>query len=568
MANNIPVFELNKDSYILKHQINYNTSNEGIYSALTYGILFTDYELARKTQSSNAENFSGITINEDINTLSSITWTYYDQTYKLEISNHYRYKNLVLFDSGVTGTSSINTLYNARRYQEFYISDSTSNIQVGDYFNIYLDGISRLTGTTNWEHFGPSGETWIVTGTTDNQIPWQLTGTTIVDGYSSGTDIWDVLDNFPLLKYRAKVLIVGSNYLRFEKKLEDYLYNNIIRYASGTSYTDLNYTLESLDFSDRSYYGIKYILEENVLSNYFSISATTDQITIQPIPTKENLYFDYDNVVIKTTDIFNNTIPYKFETNNLYTKYKLDTFLNQLGYDSGSTIYLNHSAITSGYVFTDTGITYYTMDLINSGDTEYFLPYTFINVSGNTNHICLITNISGNTLTILTPRTGITIGEQMTSINNVFKIKDDYPKYGISDLLYQCYINIENLYVSDYRILGIQTRKNIYRTYAGIFENLIGLETLREKLTGILFENENAVFTFKLYNPYNYKDNRLLYNPIEITKIGKNKKTTIPVKVYGLTSGNNFDYIDSELYDRDVYDSNIYESVLVFDSNL
>ena len=126
------------------------------------------------------------------------------------------------------------------------------------------------------------------------------------------------------------------------------------------------------------------------------------------------------------------------------------------------------------------------------------------------------------------------------------------------------------MYVEDYRRLEPGRIKNIYLAYARIFENidLAYTDAIRNDLTGILFENENRVFTFKLYNPGNYQDRRLTYEPIEIMRIGKNKKTTIPVKVYGITSGYIFNVIESEIYNRDVYESEIQDSSMVFDSNV
>jgi hypothetical protein len=124
------------------------------------------------------------------------------------------------------------------------------------------------------------------------------------------------------------------------------------------------------------------------------------------------------------------------------------------------------------------------------------------------------------------------------------------------------------MYVEDYRRLGIQRIKGIYRAYAGIIENLDINEALRNDLTGIIFENEKTVFTFKLYYPATYQDSRLTYIPIEIDRIGKNKKTSIPVKVYGITSGYDFNVLDSQIKDTDVYESMVYENNLVFDSNV
>ena len=123
------------------------------------------------------------------------------------------------------------------------------------------------------------------------------------------------------------------------------------------------------------------------------------------------------------------------------------------------------------------------------------------------------------------------------------------------------------MYVEDYRRLGVQQIKNIYRAYAAIFETLDINAAIRDDLTGMIFENEHSVFTFKLFRPGNFQDPRMMYVPIEITRIGKNKKTSIPVKVYGITSGLNFNVIESQVYDIDVYDSDIYNATIVFDSN-
>ncbi len=123
------------------------------------------------------------------------------------------------------------------------------------------------------------------------------------------------------------------------------------------------------------------------------------------------------------------------------------------------------------------------------------------------------------------------------------------------------------MYVDDYRRLTDQQIKNVYNAYARIFEELSINEQIREDITGMIFENYKSVFTFKLYRPSNFQDKRLLYEPIEITRIGKNKKTSIPVKVFGITSGFDFNVLDSQIYDIDVYDSNIYDSDIVIDSN-
>jgi hypothetical protein len=440
MANNVPVFEFGKDSYILKHKLNYKTTSENEWSDITYGILFTDYDLARKTQSSNAENFSSVIINDSIEDIGAFRITHYDEEWTIGLYNRWIYSDIV---SGGTSFNSGATFLSDREYQAYYLpSGYTFLFQVGDYVNVYFHGVSGITGHTNWEHFGPSGETWVATGVTTNQIPWQTTGVTYQDGYSSGvtsgiTD-WYVVDFNPILKYRAQIIEVGTNYLKIERKLEDYIYNNIMKIAEDTNYDYLFYTIESLDFADRSYYGIKYIFEETKWANYFSLTATTNQLIIQPIPNKEDLYFDYDNVEFITYYTGGTQTTYKFTTNNLYTKYKLDIFLDQLGYPSGTTVFYPYSAATysSGY----TGTLEFDIVLINSGDSANFRENTFIYATGttSTNHICLLKKISGDTLTIISPRISMSIGEQIISINNMSSI------YDISRMLYECYINIEN----------------------------------------------------------------------------------------------------------------------------
>ena len=124
------------------------------------------------------------------------------------------------------------------------------------------------------------------------------------------------------------------------------------------------------------------------------------------------------------------------------------------------------------------------------------------------------------------------------------------------------------MYISDYRKLNIEVRKRIYNAYINVIDSLTLNEEIRDKISGMVYENENNVYTFKLYSPANFQDDRLLYKPIEIMKIGKNKKTGIPINVYGITSGLNFNLIDCEVYDVDLYDSEIWDSDIVFDSNL
>ena len=445
MGNNIPVFDFGKDSYILRHKLNYNTSHDETWSAITFGILFTDYDLARKTQTTNAENFDPIIINDPVEDVHSFKMTYYDQEYTLGLFNvvtdTYTVTSGTTFDNGAT-------FVNDRRYQAFHLS-STASYEVNDDLNIYFhEIISGTTGTTTWEHTGPAGEVWVATGNTESGIPWQVTGITTENGHSTGTAIWgldgSVTDYHPILKYRVKILdvVTGStSHIKVERKLEDYIYNNLMKIAQNSNYELLCYTIESLKWSDQSYYGIKYIMEETKWGNYFSISATTDQLIIQPIANKEDLYFDYDNIEFTLLLSGGTEVKYSFFTDGLYTKYKLDRFLGQLGYDSGRTVYFDNFTTTTS----DPYVNSLEFDIVldNIDDAQYFMPYTYIYVTGITNstlvqHICLLTKISGTTFTIIPARVTMVTDEILVSINNMFTIHD------ISKMLYECYINIEN----------------------------------------------------------------------------------------------------------------------------
>jgi hypothetical protein len=73
-------------------------------------------------------------------------------------------------------------------------------------------------------------------------------------------------------------------------------------------------------------------------------------------------------------------------------------------------------------------------------DTEFYRPYTYIYAydSGGTEHICLILDISGNTLHLLSARINMYEGEIIVKVNNMYTVED------ISKMLYECFINIEN----------------------------------------------------------------------------------------------------------------------------
>jgi hypothetical protein len=119
------------------------------------------------------------------------------------------------------------------------------------------------------------------------------------------------------------------------------------------------------------------------------------------------------------------------------------------------------------------------------------------------------------------------------------------------------------MYVSDYRKLDNQTIKKVYNSYYKVINDLDINQSFRLVFTGILYENENNVFALKIYNPFNVVDNRLLYKPIELVRIGKNKKTSIPFSVTDSTSKLKFNVIDPNVYSEEIVNILISDVVIV-----
>lgn len=125
------------------------------------------------------------------------------------------------------------------------------------------------------------------------------------------------------------------------------------------------------------------------------------------------------------------------------------------------------------------------------------------------------------------------------------------------------------MYDSDYRKLNINIRKKVYRAYHTLINELNMNEPIRNLISGTLYENDNNKFVLNLYSPFDGQDNRLTYQPIEITKIGKNRKSTIPFKLIDirtLRTSQEFDVLDGNIYSIYVVDPNIVGSN-VFDPN-
>jgi hypothetical protein len=119
------------------------------------------------------------------------------------------------------------------------------------------------------------------------------------------------------------------------------------------------------------------------------------------------------------------------------------------------------------------------------------------------------------------------------------------------------------MYVSDYRKLDEQTRKKIYNAYYNIIMNSPVSTNLTQGLTGILFENENKVFVLKIFNPVNPNDKRLLYQPVQIMRIGIDRKTSIPFKITDYSNQIPFNVIDENVYSDELFDMDKISDVVV-----
>jgi hypothetical protein len=123
------------------------------------------------------------------------------------------------------------------------------------------------------------------------------------------------------------------------------------------------------------------------------------------------------------------------------------------------------------------------------------------------------------------------------------------------------------MFTADYRKLDIETRKKIYNAYYHIFNDSAVNDILRTKISGILYENDNEVFALKIYHPASVTDTRLLYDPIELTIMGKNKKNSIPYNVTGFENNIPYNVIDENVINSLVIDENVSSDIVLVNYN-
>lgn len=540
----IPVFEI-KDSFILKNKLQYNTSCTGNMKDLPFKMMFIDYDLARKSQSSNYENFSGVTINHDISNFEYLKFDYFDDEHYIYLDGSHDHENVF---SGSTVTNYVH-------YQDFYVPDGTI-YSVGE--EIIMDVYTKIfdSGTTTWEFISYNHpETWVISGYTMNDIQWIVTGTTSNSGYNSGYTNWYVDEVIPIINYKTEIKSTGTNYIRIPKRIEDYLYNNII-YNDG--YDNVYYNIESLEHVDKIYSDLYRKMLINEYSKNFTIILNDGVFEIKPKYNKEDVYFNYDELIIETS-YSGDTFEYTFETNCLYNKYNLELFLTQFeNVTSGTTLYAtgvtNVSSIDSNYLFGDF---YMNIDV---DDPSFIREFTYVNVETDlfNSYNTIVSSITGNTITIITPY-NFQSGEVIISVSNfdVSNIKD------ISNVLQKTY---ENYNQDEYRKLNIQTQRSVYNAYAELINSESYNQDLRLVITGLIFENKRNIMVLKVFSPADYVDERMTYEPVEIVRIGKDKKTSIPIPITEFTKGIAADEINANIYSVYLFDPNV-EDVLVIDAN-
>ena len=529
----IPVFEI-KDSFIVKHKLQYNTSCD---LDLPFKMMFMDYDLARKSQTTNAENFSGITMGVDLSIVPSINMSYFDESYTIYLDG-----DLVVEDEFNSGNTT-----NSSDYQEYTVPDGSLFGTVTERVSVDIYQKQSESGTTSWEHYAYiPNDVWVKSGSTSFGSQWIITGSTTSTGYTSGYTNWYVEDITPVLTYIAYVLETGSTYIRLEKKLEDYLLNNLLN-----NYDDLYYQITSINHCNPNYPDLYLKLLLFPIEPNFDIILNSNSITINPKFNNDDIYFNYDALDIELSGVTG----YTFETTCLYNKYNLTDFFGGIGYGPNGAIhesYITNTITLSGYTYGDY---YMTMEI---PDTDDLIEYTYVELetaTGNTYNV-MITEITGTIITVISPF-NYASGETIVTLTNLNKIGQ------ISDVLQKTY---ENYNQGEYRKHTIQIQKKVYNAYAEIINLQNDNQELRLKITGLIFENDNKIMVLKVFDPADFIDDRLLYEPIEIVRIGKDRKTSIPITIKEFEKGISADEIDANVYSVYLFDPRIYD-VLIINAN-
>ena len=611
MSNNInvPVFEI-KDSYIIKHKLNYNTSYDygdtvdGVFTSYKQRMLFTDYEIARKSQPTNAENFQSIKTYNNLNSdnilvdeINAFSIEYLDYKYTLLLDG-----NLEDADNEWIKNETVFNYFKPIKSQVFKLNHlSSDDFNIGDTVTVEIYKKKKVRIIQNWEYIAVySGETFFLNGETEAGTQWIKEIICPNVGYNSGifdsedtNTILDISDITPLLKYNSVILDKTVDSLILENKIESYLFNNY------SNMDNVFYKIISNNHCEKTYTAIINKLKYFKYYDYFTYKLSNNFLEITPKKNDENIYIYYDKFVIKIGIIdnfiddstymddkyvannYNNNYlyyRYTFETQNIYNRYTLNDLMTQFIKDTRIKIIYNEYGITNPIV--KTGIDYPNTDVylyLEVADSTIFNKYTYVRLTTDVNmYNAIIIDIQDNILKLLRPLI-YEDTEMILSVYNLGSIKD------ISYVLEKTFLNYQ---YREYNKISEDLQKKIYFFYADIINKSITNQDIRLQLSGIIFQNTKNRMVLKVFDPTDFKDKRLTYEPTEITFIGKDKKTSLPLLVNDVLLGISADLLNPNYNTMDdktindevnpitiqygplyVLNSNLDEILLVIDAN-
>lgn len=438
-----------KESYIIKNSFVYNIFQTGITSDIVPRLIFTDYEIARKSLGVNSELYNTITesfvteIKYDMGLYDSIT---IDTTINDEITNDL---TDLKFDSGYT-----------------VIDNSSLYTYVGEYVLFSITSPSLPSDTYLLRCFTYLYQLKDIGG----------------NDYTQG---------------------VGIN------QIPTYILSDII-----SKYDDCVYTI-NIGSSDN-----KYNVENmNPFSRFMYYSGDTDDIV--PKNDSSFYYIDFCDLSINGT---------YFTTDNIYIKYKLYDHLNTIDNVKYTAAY-NIKTPPSSIVPSSTGLTSgSTYIQINTTDTDYFVKNTFVYVNEVTDNVTLVKDIVDGQYIII--ESGTT-----WSFSNITHINVDYNLKNVSDMLYYLYKN--KTVDSFFRKVSDNEKREICGAYGDI---LSSNSDINISMTGIILYINNRM-ELRLFNTESYYNNgkdetsitmdiNMIYKPIDVLKVGYDKKTMLPIPVF------------------------------------
>ena len=385
------------------------------------------------------------------------------------------------------------------------------------------------------------------------------------------------LEHTCFLNYYTTIEEINGNIIKIGD-IPEYIYNDL-------QYSDYKYRIKNLHYSD-----------VNMLKDYVNVStfknviyAKCDGNLVFEILNKETnlINFDYQFLTIEHSEISGTTISttaHTFDTDNQYTYYELDTFLNNI-FDPNPTpinLYNENSLCLGNYYIQEIYDTTYDTSYVGSGwypiqssrykiipysgyknTLKYFKPYTYIDFgilekttdsttysyhSGGTlvqssvtfdinvtpyqisdSGRTMITEVNEEYMIIEKPYvdnsiSGFTGGTFINSgVSGIYDIINVAKTTDISDILLKTYINRDDDY---YHTKSSSEKYRISGAYGQIINNN---SIIRHYVTGLIYQDENDLFNLNLFNinidsNFNFEDANLLYTPIELIDIGVDKK--------------------------------------------